>query len=327
MVRGKHGRLQVTGGVPSPTDHPVPGARAAVLGHPIEHSRSPLLHSTAYRELGVEIGYTAIDTLPEQAAAFARRLRTEPGWVGVSVTMPMKDALIPFIDAPSPRVRRLGALNTVMVRRDEHGVTLLAENTDVDGIVRALDLQGAGAQETSGTRGAPVVAILGNGNTAMAALEACALMGAGRVELLVRNPARAADALDLAATLGLEATAHPYTEAAGRIFGYDAVISTLPARAADSWLQALGLDGVAAENSGSNAGALKPGAVLLDVAYDPWPSALATAWEAAGGRVVSGLSMLVHQGVEQVKLFSGIQDADWERVTNVMCDAVGVPRP
>ena len=142
-------------------------------------------------------------------------------------------------------------------------------------------------------------------------------MGAGHVDLLVRNPERAHDALKLAGILGLGATALPYTEAAPRLPGYDAVISTLPAHAADSWVQVLGL----------GAGVIKPGAVLLDVAYDPWPSALANAWEAAGGLVVSGLSMLVHQGVEQVKLFSGIQVADWGRVTNVMCDAVGVPRP
>ena len=118
--------------------HPAPGARAAVLGHPIGHSRSPLLHSTAYRELGVQIDYTAIDVLPEQAAQFAERLRTEPGWVGVSVTMPMKDALIPYVDEPSERVRRLGALNTIVVSRDAGGVRLLAENTDVEGIIRAL---------------------------------------------------------------------------------------------------------------------------------------------------------------------------------------------
>nr|WP_245356671.1 shikimate dehydrogenase [Paeniglutamicibacter kerguelensis] len=284
------------------------------MGHPIGHSRSPLLHSTAYRELGVQIDYTAIDVLPEQAAQFAERLRTEPGWVGVSVTMPMKDALIPYVDEPSERVRRLGALNTIVVSRDAGGVRLLAENTDVEGIIRALGVDlGTDSPAAAGQR----IAILGNGNTALAALEACALMGAGHVDLLVRNPERAHDALKLAGILGLRATALPYTEAAPRLPGYDAVISTLPAHAADSWVQVLGL----------GAGVIKPGAVLLDVAYDPWPSALANAWEAAGGLVVSGLSMLVHQGVEQVKLFSGIQVADWGRVTNVMCDAVGVPRP
>lgn len=286
------------------------GARAAVLGHPVSHSRSPLLHSTAYAELNAPVAYTAIDIEPAQAQDFAQRLRTEPGWVGVSVTMPMKDALIPFIDHPSDRVKRLGALNTIVVHRTEAGVQLAAENTDVDGIVRALALPAP----TPSSPG-PVLGILGNGNTALAALEACALLGASKVLLLVRNPQRAADIVALAKTLELELQVLAYTEGADALALCDALISTLPPLAADGWLEALHLPGI------------KPGAVLLDVAYDPWPSALATGWETAGGTVVSGLSMLVHQGVEQVKLFTRIQDADWGHVTNVMCDAVGVPRP
>ncbi|PQZ93806.1 shikimate dehydrogenase [Arthrobacter sp. MYb227] len=306
------------------TQYVVPSdARAAVLGHPVGHSRSPLLHAAAYKELNVPIDYTAIDILPEQAADFAQRLRTEPGWVGVSVTMPMKDALIPYIDEPSERVKRLGALNTIMVHHSSTGVRLAAENTDIDGIVRALALP----RPTPGEPG-PLLGILGNGNTALAALEACALLGASRVELLVRNPQRATEVIALAQTLGLVLNVLPYTEGAPVLTHCDALISTLPPRAADTWLDPLGLPAASTPRSSAAAmTSIKPGAILLDVAYDPWPSALATAWETAGGSVVSGLSMLVHQGLEQVKLFSRIQDADWEHVTNVMCDAVGVPRP
>lgn len=304
MVRAKHGRLQVTNPL-MPA-----GARAAVLGHPVSHSRSPLLHSTAYAELNAPIQYSAIDIEPEQAKDFAYRLRTEPGWVGVSVTMPMKDALVPLIDEPSDRVKRLGALNTIVVHRSDAGVRLSAENTDVDGIVRALALPAP----IPGHRG-PVLGILGNGNTALAALEACALLRASRVVLLVRNPQRAADIEALAKTLELDLEVLVYAEGADALSDCDALVSTLPPLAADGWLGALKLPGI------------KPGAVLLDVAYDPWPSVLATGWEAAGGTVVSGLSMLVHQGLEQVKLFTGIQDADWGHVTNVMCDAVGLSRP
>lgn len=286
------------------------GARAAVLGHPVGHSRSPLLHSTAYAELNAPISYSAIDIEPEQAQEFAQRLRTEDGWVGVSVTMPMKDALIPYIDEPSDRVKRLGALNTIVVQHGAQGVRLSAENTDVDGIVRALALP----VPTPGSPG-PAIGVLGNGNTALAALEACALLQTSKVLLLVRNPQRATDIVALAKTLELELEVMPYTQGAEALAKCDALISTLPPRAADGWVETLKLPNI------------KAGAVLLDVAYDPWPSALATAWEAAGGAVVSGLSMLVHQGLEQVKLFSQIQDADWNHVTNVMCDAVGVPRP
>ncbi|RAX49623.1 shikimate dehydrogenase [Arthrobacter sp. AQ5-05] len=297
--------------------------RAAVLGHPISHSRSPLLHSSAYRALGVDIEYTAIDTLPGQAAAFAQRLRTEPGWVGVSVTMPMKDALIPHLDELSERVQRLGALNTVVVQHRDGAVHLYGHNTDVDGIVGAM--AGVLPARRHGDTPGPArrAAILGAGNTALAALEACAELGHTQVDLVVRNPQRAAAALDLAQSLGLGCEAIDSTVAGQRLAHYEAVISTLPAHAADVLVAPLGLD----PERGPVPGALAPGAVLLDVAYDPWPSVLATAWERAGGTVVCGLSMLLYQGVEQVKLFSGVQHADWNHVTNVMCDAVGLSRP
>lgn len=298
----------------------VPAAtrRAAVLGHPIGHSRSPLLHGAAYRALGVDIDYSAIDMLPEDAASFAARLRTEPGWVGVSVTMPLKAALIPHLDALSERVQRLGALNTVVVEHVAGSVRLTGHNTDVDGIVRALQ-EALPARRGSTAPRERRAAILGAGNTALAALEACSLLGLTHVDLAVRNAARAEPALALARTLGLACAAVEVSAAAGRLADYEVVISTLPAHAADELIGPLGLDRAT--------GIPAPGAVLLDVAYDPWPSAIATAWESFGGTVVSGMSMLVHQGVEQVKYFSGIQDADWRHVTNVMCDAVGLSRP
>lgn len=296
--------------------------RAAVLGHPIGHSRSPLLHSAAYRALGVDIDYTAIDMLPQEAGSFAARLRTEPGWVGVSVTMPLKAALIPHLDVLSERVLRLGALNTVVVEHLAGSVRLTGHNTDVDGIVRAMEDVLPARRGDDAPRENPRAAILGAGNTALAALEACALLGYTHVDLVVRNPQRAAAALVLAETLGLACATVEVADAAARLADYGSVISTLPAHAADTLISPLGL-GLTPVRSG----VLAPGAVLLDVAYDPWPSAIAAAWEAAGGTVVSGMSMLVHQGVEQVKYFSGIQDADWAHVTNVMCDAVGLSRP
>ena len=302
-----------------PTGNSTRGARAAVLGHPIGHSRSPLLHSTAYRAMGVSIDYTAIDIEPGEAEAFAARLRTEPEWVGVSVTMPMKDALIPYMDELSGRVQRLGALNTVLVRRTADGVHLVGHNTDVDGIVRSL-APALRAQDDVMVTGTPRrAAILGAGNTALAALEACADLGFTHVDLVVRNPERATAARTLATELGLSSETISAKAAGERLRDYAAVISTLPARAADGLVAQLGLAG--------SAGILAPGAVLLDVAYDPWPSAIASAWHDAGGTVVSGMLMLVHQGVEQVKMFSGVKVADWKHVTNVMCDAVGLSRP
>jgi len=281
--------------------------QAAVFGQPIAHSKSPALHRAAYAELGIDLGYRAIEAGASEAPRLARMLRDEPGWRGASVTMPLKQALVPLMDSVSERVARLGVLNTIVASGHPGSVRLHGENTDVDGIVRALGDAGATSVRS--------VAILGAGGTASAATAALHLLGAQQLDFVVRDASRAADVLAFAAAGRCRAEAIDARTAGGRMHRYDAVISTLPPHAADGMVDALGLDGLA------------PGTPLLDVAYDPWPSALAAAWSAAGGSVVGGLSMLVHQAVGQVRLFTGITGADWPHVTNVMCDAVGLPHP
>ncbi|MGO1518237.1 MAG: shikimate dehydrogenase family protein, partial [Arthrobacter sp.] len=272
-------------------------ARAAVFGQPIAHSKSPSLHQAAYARLRVPIDYQRVEAGTGQARELTARMRTEPGWTGASVTMPLKQAMVPLMDSISERVQRLGVLNTIVVGRAEGRVHLRGENTDVDGIVRALG--DAGAYRVG------AVAVLGAGGTASAATEALRSMGAQSVDYVVRDGSRAAGVLELATTLGCTAEAIDVATAARRLEGYDAVVSTLPPHAADGLIQDLDLP------------TLRPGTALLDVAYDPWPSALASAWEAAGGTVIGGLSMLLHQAVEQVKMFSGVTEADWGQVTNV----------
>lgn len=288
-----------------------PGGRAAVFGQPIAHSRSPQLHRAAYAALGVGLEYSAMEGNEGDAPALAAMLRSEAGWRGASVTMPLKHALVAQMDSVSERVSRLGALNTIVVSHPGgpgSAAVLRGENTDVEGIVRAL--------ADAGVTRADRVAVLGAGNTATAATEAVMLMGGTRVDYIVRSTARAADALVLAGVLGLEGQAIDAATGATRLREYDAIISTLPPLAADSLIDALGIA----------PGAIAPGAALLDVAYDPWPSAIARAWAGAGGSVVNGLSMLLHQAIEQAKLFTGITEADWSHVADVMCDAVGLPR-
>ncbi|WP_417220407.1 shikimate dehydrogenase [Arthrobacter sp.] len=281
--------------------------RAAVFGQPISHSKSPALHLAAYAALGVDLQYGSIDAGAAEAAQLAQMLGTEPGWRGASVTMPLKQAMVPFMDEVSERVRRLGVLNTIVVSGEPGAIRLRGENTDVEGIVRALTDAGATRVDT--------VAVLGAGGTASAATEALSLLGATHLDFVVRTPERARGVIELASSLGHTTEAIDVDAAADRMGGYDAVVSTLPPHAADGLPERLGLK------------ALRAGTPLLDVAYDPWPSALGSAWSAAGGSVVGGLSMLLHQAVEQVRLFTGIRDADWPEVTNVMCDAVGLPHP
>jgi shikimate dehydrogenase len=280
--------------------------RAAVLGHPISHSKSPALHHAAYSRLGVNISYTAIDVTEQLLPSLMRELRSEPGWRGLSVTMPLKAAMVSEVDEVRGVARILGVVNTVAFEEHAGGSRAIGFNTDVTGIVNAV--RHAGGRKPA----APV--ILGGGGTAAAAVAALAELGAGSARLFVRDPLRTTEVRAAAESLGLSLEVRPITEAAKPTATADVVISTLPPRAAD---------GLAAEMA-----ALKtatPG-VLLDVAYDPWPSRIASVWGAGGGAVVPGLEMLLYQAVEQVRLFSRLDEEVNASVIDVMCDSVGLPR-
>ncbi|MDR4532737.1 shikimate dehydrogenase [Glutamicibacter sp. PS] len=272
--------------------------RAAVLGQPIGHSKSPVLHSTAYALLEVPIDYRAIDLSPEQAEAQAAELRAG-GWAGCSVTMPLKDVFVPLMDELSDRVRQLGALNTIIV--DAQG-RLRGENTDVDGILGAL--------ADAGVRQVERLTVLGAGNTTLAAVAAGAELGVRELRIVLRNELKAQKVAALAEELGMHVRVEELGSLGeGALAADPLVISTLPPHGADDWLSALG--------AGTG--------VLLDVAYDPWPSALAESWV---GPVLSGEHMLVHQAVEQVRLFSGVNfdESVRENVTNALYASIGLHR-
>ncbi|KUM32957.1 shikimate dehydrogenase [Arthrobacter sp. EPSL27] len=299
--------------------------RAAVLGHPISHSKSPALHRAAYARLGMEMDYTAIDVTEDALPAFMAGVREDVrqvgSWRGLSVTMPLKTGMLKEVDEVRGVARALGVVNTVAVEPaapgDTNGATrLVAYNTDVAGIVNALRYAGA----TS----APKAAVLGGGGTSAAAVAALKELDAPSADVFVRDVSRAAEAKAAAAAVGLPVQILPLGGAAAALAAADVVISTLPPRAADpladDLAQLFGQRG-----SGSSLEAARPG-VLLDVAYDPWPSRIAAAWQEAGGTVVPGLEMLIYQAVEQVRHFTGLGDAMPAEVIDVMCDAVGAPR-
>lgn len=283
--------------------------QAAVLGHPIAHSLSPLLHTAAYGHLGLDAEYRRVDVAQESLEDFLGGEGAAEDWLGWSVTMPLKAAMVRATDHISARVTALGVLNTVVHRpagpeagnsggagRPGGGHMLYGENTDVDGIVAALGEAGLhpGASAERACFG-----IIGAGATATAALAAAAELGYTHVRSYVRSVQRGLELAPVAAALGLRLSVSELSELpedlrAGREdpdrVRLDAVVSTLPPRAADELSLTLPR--------------LDRPIPLLDVAYDPWPSALASSWEAYGGRVVSGLVMLLHQAVKQVELFS-----------------------
>ena len=250
--------------------------RCAVIGSPIRHSLSPAVHRAGFDAL--RLGgwtYEAIDCDDAALAGLVGSLGVN--WVGLSVTMPCKAAAATLADRRSARVELLGAANTLL----RMGSGWMAENTDVDGVIGAL--RAAGVDDPGS------VLVLGGGSTAASAVAAVAEMGADRVVIATRRPAGRAAALGVASRVGLpaagrELTVQALTEAAAAV---DLVISTLPAGVADPY-----------------ANVVADVEVLLDVAYHPWPTALAAA-RRPSRTTVTGLDMLLHQAVGQFESFTG----------------------
>ncbi|MET8425832.1 shikimate dehydrogenase [Nocardia sp. NPDC004860] len=250
--------------------------KAAVLGSPISHSRSPQLHLAAYRALGLDWSYERIECTAEQLPGLVDGLG--PEWVGLSVTMPGKVAALGYADERTERAVLVGSANT-LVRTDSGW---RADCTDVDGVRGALE--GAGVQEISRA------VVLGAGGTARPALLALSDLGAHTVTIVARDRGRAAGTLELAEQLGMSAEVLDF-DPEGLLFvcsDVDAVVSTVPAVAA-----AAVADSVAAAP------------VVLDAIYDPWPTPLAEAVARVGNTVVSGLEMLLNQAYGQVEQFTG----------------------
>ncbi|PTT59181.1 shikimate dehydrogenase [Arthrobacter sp. HMWF013] len=280
--------------------------RAAVLGHPISHSKSPALHLAAYAKLGADIGYTALDVTEQELPALMARIRAEDGWRGLSVTMPLKTGMVAEVDEVRGVALTLGVVNTVAFEEHLGATRRIGYNTDVAGIVNAV--------VNAGVAASPDAVILGGGGTAASAVAALKDLGTRHAQVFVRDTARAGDARAAAAAVGLSIDVRPLSEAAAPTAHADVVISTLPPHGADHLAQHI-----------AALGTRTPG-VLLDVAYDPWPSRIAAVWQDGGGSVVPGLEMLLYQAVEQVRLFTGRGEDVNAAVIDVMCDAVGLPR-
>ncbi len=271
--------------------------RAAVLGHPIAHSLSPLLHRAAYGALGLGgWRYEAVDVTEEQLPGFVGAL--DESWAGLSLTMPLKHAVLPLLDHVEPLAQVVGAVNTVLVQHVGATRTLVGANTDVHGLVAALREALTDEPRTA--------AVLGGGATAASTLAALAELGVAGADVYVRSAGRAAALVRAAHRMGTSPRLRGFDTSAGALTGYDVVVSTLPSHAADDLAGAL---------SGATGG------VLLDVVYDPRPTALAAAWRQAGGVVVGGERMLLHQAAEQVRLMTG-RPAPLEAMARALASAL-----
>jgi shikimate dehydrogenase len=253
--------------------------RAAVLGSPIAHSLSPALHAAAYRALGLaDWCYQAIECDEARLPGLLGTLG--PDWAGLSLTMPLKRAVLPLLDHTDPLATTVEAANTVILS----GGRRLGFNTDVAGLVAAM--------RTAGVTPEGNVVVLGAGATARSALAAVQETGTSHVTVAVRARPRAEELLAVAARLGV--TVRLADLGAGPLTArrWDVLISTIPGTAE------AGVAGLV------TAGALTARAVV-DVGYDPWPTPLAAAAAAAGSAVISGYEVLVHQAAGQVELMTG----------------------
>ena len=203
-----------------------------------------------------------------------------PEWAGLSLTMPLKQTVLPLLDDVSPLAAATGAANTVLL--GPAGRT--GDNTDVPGLVDALREAGTGAVSRS--------VVLGGGATAASALAALAAVGDRAPLVLVREPQRCAPLLAAAERLGSAPQVRrldlddPRPVLAREV---DVVVNTTPLGAADALAEALPRPALGAP-------------LLVDVVYDPWPTRLAQAWP---GVAVGGALMLLHQAAHQVELMTG----------------------
>ena len=250
--------------------------RAAVLGSPIEHSLSPVLHNAGYEAAGLEgWDYTRFETA---AAGLPDLVRgSTPEFVGFSVTMPGKFAALRFADTVSERAQLIGSANT-LVRKEEGW---FADNTDTEGVRGALI-------ELLGDSPARHAMLIGAGGTARPALWALAERGVSTVTVLNRSD-RSAELRPLAQELGLELS---FTGFDGDLSALsraaDVIVSTVPAAAVEDCVFDIAH------------------APVLDVIYDPWPTPLTTCAAANGYKSVGGHVMLAYQAFSQFEQFTGV---------------------
>ncbi|WP_062073066.1 shikimate dehydrogenase [Demequina sediminicola] len=280
--------------------------QAGVLGHPIAHSLSPVLHQSAYRALGLDWEYDKYDVTEDQLAEFLAGL--DDAWAGLSLTMPLKVAAMPLLDYVEPMAKLVGAVNTVLLQPQAAGRHVVGANTDVHGIAAALQ-EGGVTEARDGL-------ILGGGATATSAMAALGRLGVTRPVIVVRNRARAGGLLRAATKMGVEPRFVPFEDAPALMATVPVVVSTVPASVGEGVASALD----SASSSPDNL-SVREGAVLLDAVYDPITTPLGRAWSAHGGTFVNGTRMLLHQAAEQIRLMTG-HEAPIDVMDRALLDAL-----
>ncbi len=242
---------------------------AAVLGSPINHSLSPLLHSLAYEHLGLKAQYEAI----EVRAGELKKFLAETDKNALSLTMPLKEEALKVADIVSDVAARISCGNTLSLSKGVWSLT----STDVSGFDHALHMHGLEEIES--------VLIIGAGATARAAVSSVSQITKS-VSVISRNPDREA-AMNQASSV--DVTYLPW-EFTSQINTATLVINTTPNQAADFFTSSI--------NS--------PSGTFFEVLYHPWPTSMSQLWSESSGHVIDGLDLLIHQAISQIEIFAGM---------------------
>jgi shikimate dehydrogenase len=256
--------------------------RACVVGWPVAHSRSPLIHGFWLAKYGIEGSYVKQPLPPDQAAEFLRNLPAH-GFVGCNVTLPHKETAFAVADERGPAAAAVGAANTLWLE----GGRLVAESTDTLGFINNLkatvpdvDLRGA------------AVAILGAGGAARAVIYSLLSEGVGGVRLMNRTHARAET---LARHFGARITVHDWEQRNTCVRGARLLVNTTT----------LGMTG--ADRLDLDVSALDSRCIVADIVYVPLTTPLLAAARARGLATVDGLGMLLHQAAPGFEKWFGVR--------------------
>ncbi|MDP4003938.1 shikimate dehydrogenase [Methylobacterium sp. NEAU K] len=260
--------------------------RAFVVGHPIAHSRSPLIHGYWLAEHGIPGSYERLDVAPEAFADFIRGL-PESGLRGGNVTIPHKEAAFARVDILTPRAEKIGAVNTLVVEPDGR---IRGDNTDAPGFCAHLDHSlGAGWLERAG--GGTAV-VLGAGGAARAIVVGLAERGLRRILVANRTPARAETVAALAPGIG---AALAWDDLPAALGGAGLLVNTT----------SLGMKGQPPLDI--DLAPMPAGAAVADIVYAPLETDLLAAARRRGLAAVDGLGMLLHQAVPGFEAWFGLR--------------------
>jgi len=245
--------------------------KAAVLGSPIVHSLSPLLHELAYRELGISGEYSKLEVRSGELSTFLTSL--DDSWTGFSLTMPLKEEIINCVAEVSPLSKKIRSANTLYRTSGYWQAT----TTDVSGFIHSLQSHSVKCEGN--------VLIIGAGATARAAAAACDGWSS-QITIMARSSRGADEILKSVDSAEMNFVSWGDEES---IQAAQLIISTTPEGATDSLIQVF---------------PTKPESVFFDVLYKPWPTQALLTWRENGGYVIDGLDLLIHQAISQVEIFT-----------------------